>query len=461
VVEARDVVVIGGGFAGLSAAVALAERGFRVAVLERKPALGGRAYSFADPETGDFVDNGQHVMMGCYVETFKFLERIGQSGRLVFHRDLAIEMLERDGRAGVLKTARLPGPMHMGAALMRYGLLTPRERLSALVGGLRMLRMHRYRRVLMGQATVKTLMDTLGQGERVRQCLWYPLAIATLNEDPEFASAALLAEVLKRAFFSRRADSAFVYAKVGLSDLYCPGSVRAIEAGGGLVETRALADGLEFGQDGTIAGVRLRDGRRLRAANFVIAVPPAQLARLLPEGVGADPFFARVGEIASSPIVCVHAWFDREVTDSSFVGFVGTSTQWLFNKRRIFAEHGERANGYLSFVISGARKLVDAGNDELLDLVIGDLHAMLPASRRARLLKALVLKEKQATMTPSPECDRLRPGLATPIANLFLAGDWIQTGLPATIESAVASGHAAAAAIVARVGDSMNPAQAA
>jgi hydroxysqualene dehydroxylase len=459
-VEPRDVVVIGGGFAGLSAAVALANRGFRVAVLERKPALGGRAYSFADPETGDFVDNGQHVLMGCYAETFKFLDRIGQSGQLMFHPDLAIEMLERDGRGGVLKTARLPGPLHMTAALMRYGLLTPRERLSAMVAGLRMLRMHRYDRARLGQATVKALMDVLGQDERARQCLWYPLAIATLNEDPELASAALLTEVLKRAFFSRRSDSAFVYAKVGLSDLYCPGSARMIEASSGLVETRAVVDVLEFGAEGKITGVRLRDGRCLHATNFIAAVAPAQLARLLPEEAGADPFFAHLGEITSSPIVCVHAWFDREITGAPFVGFVGTATQWLFNKRRIFARRGERANGYLSFVISGARKLVDAGNEELLNLVIGDLHAMIPAARDARLLKALVLKEKQATMAPSPECDRLRPGVATPISNLFLAGDWIRTGLPATIESAVASGHAAAAAIAARVGDSVSPAQA-
>jgi squalene-associated FAD-dependent desaturase len=457
-VEQRDVVVIGGGFAGLSAAVALARQGFRVAVLERKPALGGRAYSFTDAETGDFVDNGQHVLMGCYAETLKFLGRVGASGQLVFRPDLAIEMRERDGRAGVLKTAHLPSPLHMTAALLRYRLLTPRERLSAMIAGLRMLRMHRQERIRLGQATVKTLMDVLGQGERARQCFWYPLAIATLNEDPEIASAALLAEVLKRAFFSRRSDSAFVYAKIGLSDLYCPGSVRIIGSSGGLVETRAAVEALEFGDEGKIAGVRLRDGRRLQAANFIAAVPPAQLVRLLPEGAGADPFFAHLCEITSSPIVCLHAWFDREITAAPFVGFVSTTTQWLFNKRRIFAEKGERANGYLSFVISGARKLVDAGNEELLELVTGDLHAMIPASRDARVIKALVLKEKQATMAPSPECDRLRPGLATPISNFFLAGDWIQTGLPATIESAVASGHSAAAAIAARMGEPARPA---
>jgi squalene-associated FAD-dependent desaturase len=446
----RDVVIIGGGFAGLSAAVALSAHGFRVTVLEQKPALGGRAYSFTDPETGDSVDNGQHVLMGCYAETLKFLGRIGASGHLVFHSDLAIQMRERDGRSGALRTARLPGPLHMTAALMRYSLLTPPERMSALVAGLRMLRRHRHDRPGLANATVAQLMDRLGQSDRARQCLWYPLAIATLNENPEIASAALLAEVLKRAFFSRRSDSAFVYAKVGLSDLYCSGSVRRIERAGGAVETRALVDALEIGGDGRIASVRLRGGRRLSASNFIAAVPAAQLERMLPEGAGADPFFARLGEIASSPIICAHAWFDREITEAAFVGFIGTATQWLFNKRRIFAEHGERASGYLSFVISGARKLVDLGNEELLDLITGDLNAMIPGASGARLLKSLVLKEKQATMAPSPQCDRLRPHLGTPIPNFFLAGDWIQTGLPATIESAVASGHAAADAVAAR-----------
>jgi squalene-associated FAD-dependent desaturase len=450
-VEARDVVVIGGGFAGLSAATSLATHGFRVAVLERKPVPGGRAYSFADSDTGDSVDNGQHVMMGCYAETLKFLERIGTRGQLVYQSRLEIEMRELDGRRGTLRTARLPGPMHMSAAVMRYGLLTRRERMSAMVAGLRLLRMHRYDRARLGDATVATVMDVLGQGERARRCFWYPLAIATLNEDPHLASAALLAEVLKRAFFGRRMDSAFVYSRVGLSDLYCTSATRLIEDCGGLVATHAIVESLEFDADGAVAGVRLRDGRRLNAASFIAAVAPAQLVRMLPEGAGSDPFFAHLGEISCSPIICVHVWFDRDITDAAFAGFVGTTTQWMFNKRKIFESGAEHVPGYLSFVISGARQLIDLGNEELLDLVMNDLHAMIPGSRDARVLKALVLKEKQATMAPSPECDRLRPTVNTPVGNFFLAGDWIQTGLPATIESAVASGHAAADAVVARV----------
>ncbi len=447
----RDVVVIGGGFAGLSAGVALAERGFRVAVLERKPALGGRAYSFADPESGDFVDNGQHVLMGCYGETLDFLKKIGTYDKLVFLENLSIEMIAPGGASATLRTGRLPGPLHMAAAVLRYRHLSFRERLSLLRAGRRLLAMHRSERTFLEQTDVATLMDRLRQSESARQSFWYPVTIATLNEEPAHASSALLAEVLKRAFFARRRDSAFVYSKVGLSDLYCGAATTFIEQRGGVVASRAGVEALEAGPDGAIERVLLRDGRKLTAGNFIAAVPPGPLLQMLPPGAGDDPMFARLANFKYSPIICVHVWLDREVTDSAFVGFIGTTTQWMFNKRKIFDEGGRRHPGYLSFVISGARALVERSNEELLDQVLGDLRAMIPATREAKLVKALVLKEKQATMAPGPHSHALRPGTSTPFRNLFLAGDWIQTGLPATIESAVISGRAAADAIAARV----------
>jgi len=446
----KDAIVIGAGFAGLSAAVALAQRGARVTVLEGKPALGGRAYSFTDPDTGDFVDNGQHVLMGCYGETLDFLKQIGAHDQLVFHEDLEIEMLAGPGQSATLKTARLPGPLHMTAALLGYRHLTVAERVSVMRGGLRLLAMRRFGGGELSRMTVAQLMDRLGQSEHARKCFWYPLSIATLNDEPEVSSAQLLAEVLKRAFFSRRRDSAFVYSRVGLSELYCTGAKELIERAGGLVVSHSIVEMLELGAGGRVASVRLRDGRRIEAGDFISAVPAPQLLRLLPENAVADPFFSRFTGLSSSPIICVHVWLDREVTDSPFIGFIGTTTQWLFNKRQIFAQRGEAHPGYLSFVISGARKLVDRSNQELLDIVINDLHAMIPASRAAKVVKSLVLKEKNATMAPDLRSHQLRPTAKTPIANFFLAGDWIQTGLPATIESAVISGRAAAAAVLAR-----------
>ena len=165
----KNAVVIGAGFAGLSAAVALAERGVRVTVLEGKPALGGRAYSFTDPDTGDFVDNGQHVLMGCYGETLDFLKRIGTHDQLVFQVDLKIEMLAGPGKSAVLKTARLPGPLHMTAALFGYRHLSITERLRVMRGGLRMLAMRRFGDQLR-RLTVVQLMDHLGQSEHARRC---------------------------------------------------------------------------------------------------------------------------------------------------------------------------------------------------------------------------------------------------------------------------------------------------
>jgi squalene-associated FAD-dependent desaturase len=448
-VEGRDVVVVGGGLAGLSAGVALADAGFRVALLESKPALGGRAYSFIDDATGDSVDNGQHVMMGCYRETLAFLDRLGTRDQLIVHPDLAIEMLDGPGHGAVVKTARLPGPLHMTAAILGYDHLTIPERLRAMTAGLRLKRLWKREPQKLRQMTVAALMDELGQGDRARRCFWYPLAIATLNEDPQLASAGLLAAVLEGAFFARRADSAFLYSKVGLSELYCPAATEIIEKADGVVACRSVVEALEIEDDQAVAA-RLRDGTRLQAPNFVLAVPPDRLLKLLPEGAVADPFFAPLANLHTSPIICVHLWLDREVTDSAFTGFIGTTTQWLFNKRRIFAAHGATHPGYLSFVISGARDIVDRSNDELLQIVLDDLHSMIPASREASVSKALVLKEKHATIAPDPASDLSRPPVATPIRNVFLAGDWIQTGLPATIESAVIAGNSAARAIAAR-----------
>src|ERR1700722_1787835 len=447
----KDAVVIGAGFAGLSAAVALAERGVRVTVLEGKPALGGRAYSFADPETGDFVDNGQHVLMGCYGETLDFLQQIGTYDQLVFQEDLKIEMLAGPGQSAVLKTARLPGPLHMTSALFGYRHLSIGERLSVMRGGLRMLAMRRFGDGELRRLTVVQLMDRLGQSEHARGCFWYPLSVATLNDEPDSSSAQQLVEVLRRVFFSlRRRDSAFVFSRVGLTDMYCTGATRLIERGGGAVVSRSIVEMLEVGMGGKVASVRLRDGRRIEATDFISAVPAPQLLRILPENAVADPFFSRLTGLSSSPIICVHVWLDREVTNSPFIGFIGTTTQWLFNKRQIFAQRGEAHPGYLSFVISGARKLVDRSNEDILDIVINDLHAMIHASREAKVVKSLVLKEKNATMAPDLRSHKLRPTAKTPIANFFLAGDWIQTELPATIESAVISGRAAAAAVLSR-----------
>jgi squalene-associated FAD-dependent desaturase len=393
--------------------------------------------------------------MGCYRATLDFLGKLGTKDRLIVQSDLAIEMLDGPRRSAVIKTSRLPGPLHMVRAIIGYKHLPLAGRFGVVRAGMRLMRAWKRDPQRLRLMTVAGLMDKLGQGARARECFWYPIAIATLNEDPALASAGLFAAVLERAFFAQRADSAFVYPKVGLSELYCPPATAMIEKGDGVVACRSIVEALEFA-DGKATAVRLRDGTRLEAANFVLAVPPEQLLKLLPEGALTDPFFAPIADLRTSPIICVHLWLDRHITDSAVTGFIGTATQWLFNKRQIFArsEAGSPTGhpGYLSFVISGARELVDRPNDDLLQIVLADLHGMIPRAREARVVKSIVLKEKHATIAPDPASDLKRPPVSTPVPNVFLAGDWIQTGLPATIESAVLAGNAAASAIIAAAG---------
>ncbi len=446
-----EVAIIGGGFAGLSAAVELSRHGIGVTVVEQKPELGGRAYSFFDDKAQDTVDNGQHLIMGCYRHTLAFLDAIGASKQLTFQDDMTVEMVAPDGSRAALRAARLPGPAHMVAGVLRYRHLAPRDRIRLLLGGARMLAMQRLARAQMERMTVAELMDWLGQPAAVRRAFWYPLAIAALNEEPQRASAALLCEVLRRAFFSRRRDSAIAYAAVGLSELYCEPSRSYIERHGGRIMTHSAVTALEMDGAGRVAGVRLSNGQVLAADCVISAVPWMALVRILPAQLLDSPFFSRLRRLSSSPIICVHLWLDRQVIDAPFVGFIDTTTQWLFNKEALWSGRENRKLAHLSFVISGARSLVELSTQQLAAQVQEDLKKMVPEARAAKILRAIVIKEKQATLAPLPETFALRPTVSTPLENLFLAGDWVATGLPATIESAVASGYEAARAALTRL----------
>ncbi|MEW6267883.1 MAG: FAD-dependent oxidoreductase, partial [Thermodesulfobacteriota bacterium] len=270
----KRVAVIGGGFAGLSAGVALAEAGHEVVVLEARRRLGGRAYSFRDAATGTTVDNGQHAMMGCYTHTLAFLDRIGAADRVVRQRDLLVEM--RDPRRGVaaIRAPGLPGPLHVLGGLLRYRFLSRGERLRALVAGLRVMALRRRRAPLLREATVAELLRALGQSRNACESFWYPLAVATCNETPERAAAAPFAEVLALGFFGSRADSQFVFARVGLSELYTDAARSRIEGRGGRVELGAPAGALEVDGDGQrVRALRLRDGRVVEVDACVVAAP--------------------------------------------------------------------------------------------------------------------------------------------------------------------------------------------
>jgi hydroxysqualene dehydroxylase len=441
------VAIIGGGFAGLAAGVELAASGRRVTVLESRPRLGGRAYSFEDEATGETVDNGQHAMMGCYRHTLAFLEQIGATQKLARQRNLYVELVHPQRGVGVIAGAPLPSPLHAVAGILRYRLLSRGERASAVYAGLRLMVMRRLGDARLRDWTVERVLIALGQSDNARRSFWYPIAIATLNESPARAAAAPFIEVLARAFFGARADSQFVLPRVGLSELYTSDARRFIEARGGCVRLKATVTDLVLAGE-RLVGLMLRDGTTIDADGCISTVPPKALAPLLPDVLRADERLHRLGEIEVSPIVSVHLWVDRPVLAGQFVGLLDTTTQWLFNRTQLTASGNGNGRLCLSAVISAGRDVIEWETSRVVDTVTADIRARIPAARAARVIRSVVVKEKLATISPTPAAERVRPGAETPVRNFFLAGDWTRTGLPPTIESAVVSGRRAAALLV-------------
>ena len=438
-----DAVIVGGGFAGLSAAVDLSARGARVIVVEGRPKLGGRATSYRDRVTGEDVDNGQHVIFGCYRETFRFLRTIGTNRDVSLQPRLDVSYVDRDGRTIRYRCPDLPAPLHLLGGIVEWDELSVAEKLA----GLRMARpLRQLRRHAAGTlpAAVGDERDTArewlvrhGQGPRLRELLWEPLALAALNQSAEVAGAAPFARVLAELCGPRTTDSAIGIPSRPLEALYAVPARQFIEARGGAVWTRAA--GRAAFVDGRLVGVEAR--RELITAPVLIsAVPWFALSSVFnPPPSPLVPVLERAAAMGSAPIVSVHLWFDSPVLKEPFLGLLGMTMQWVFDKRAAFGPHGS----HLTLVSSGADTVVGLSNGVLIDRALSDLRSAVPAAHDVVLSHALVIRERQATFSLSPG-QPTRPSSETVIRGLYLAGDWIETGLPSTIESAVVSGHRAA-----------------
>ncbi|CAM5292846.1 FAD-dependent oxidoreductase OS=Streptomyces alboniger OX=132473 GN=CP975_31245 PE=4 SV=1 [Streptomyces alboniger] len=430
-------VVIGGGLAGVTAALSLADAGLRVTLLEGRPRLGGLAFSF---RRGDLtVDNGQHVYLRCCTAYRWFLDRVGGAHLAPLQERLDVPVLDADrNRLGRLRRAGLPVPLHLAASLATYPHLSLAER--AKVG--------RAALALKALDPADPLLDTQdfgtwlarhGQSPRAVEALWDLVGVATLNAVAGDASLGLAAMVFKTGLLSEPGAADIGWSRVPLGDLHDKLARAALDAAGVRTEVKARVTGVSRTGDG---GWRVDvPGEAIDADTVVLAVPQREAHDLLPDGALDQP--DRLLDIDDAPILNVHVVYDRKVLRRPFFAALGTPVQWVFDRTDA---SGLTEGQYLALSQSAAQDEIDAPVAALRARYLPELERLLPAAHGAEVRDFFVTRERTATFAPTPGVGRLRPGARTRARGLYLAGAWTATGWPATMESAVRSGISAAEA---------------
>jgi squalene-associated FAD-dependent desaturase len=430
----NPVVIVGGGLSGLSAAVHLSSRRVPVLLIEQRTTLGGRAYSFVDEPTGTVIDNGQHVLIAGYARTMEFLGTVGTRGRLDVQSSPELVFHHPDRGFCSFRLPNLPPGLDLLGGILTTDLFSLADRLRLLRAG-RALRACRAEEI--GTMTVENWLDSCGQSAETKRSFWEPLAVSIMNEHIGVASALVFIRSLRTAFLHGRHGSALAIPTVGLSELYVDPSRAYIEGHGGSI--RCGADVTESVMDGEkVAGVRLRDGETIGCSALILAVPSFRAASLLPAALRETGFMASAASIPLSPIVSIHLWFENDFMPHVTLGVIGRRIQWVFNRRRICREQGK--GGHISVVISAAHAFVGMGNDDLARVALEDLRSVY-GEDIGDATRSVVIREKRGTFSCTPDVERIRPGCDTPVSNLFIAGDWTDTGYPATIEGAIMSGQ--------------------
>jgi len=454
---ARRAVVVGGGLAGITTALVLAERGWEVTLAEARPRLGGRATSYRRGELT--VDNGQHVFLRCCSAYRGLLDRLGAgpgTGMTHLQDRLDIPLKSAsDASTARLRRSGLPAPLHLARALGGYGLLPLRDR--AKLGGPALA----LRRTDPTSATVDEqgfghFLREHGQSQAAIDRLWSVISTATLNIAPDDASLALAAKVFRTGLLEHNDGSDLGYATVPLGRIHDELARKALDAAGVTVLESTKAEPLESdgnsdsntaSAEGGRAAVTLTDragqSSTLTVDAVVLAVPHDVAATLLPQSHHPTEF-AKLGH---SPILNIHLRYDRTVLDGPFLAAVDSPAQWIFDRTAASGVDGPPGS-YLAITVSAADALADTPTRELAALFEAEVARLLPAARSARVEDCFVTREQHATFRQARGSAALRPGPGTSMPGVYLAGAWTDTGWPDTMESAVRSGISAARLVV-------------
>jgi len=442
-------VVVGGGLAGITAALRLADAGVAVTLVESRPRLGGLAFSF---KRGDlWVDNGQHVFLRCCTAYRGLLQRLGVTDQVEIQPRLDVPVRDvATGRLGTLRRDPLPVPLHLGRGLAGYPHLSLRERLATGRAAMA-LRALDLEDPALDRESFGDWLRRHGQSDRAVEALWDLVGVATLNATAEESSLALAAMVFKTGLLSDPGASDIGFAKVPLGVLHDDAARAALERAGVRVLLRTRVTAVKADESGRhevlLEGERLDGGeeRLAQVRTLVLAVPQDAAHELLPPGSLSEP--ERLLELSYAPILNVHVVYDRQVLDRPFLAALGSPVQWVFDRTRHSGMTGP--GQYLALSQSAAQAEIDLPVAELRRRYLPELERLLPAARGAGVTEFFVTRERTATFAPAPGSARLRPSAVTGTPGVFLAGSWTATGWPATMEGAVRSGNTAARAALA------------
>jgi squalene-associated FAD-dependent desaturase len=448
----RTVTVIGAGVAGMSAACALAEAGYRVQLVERRGYLGGRASSYLHPGVNEVIDNCQHVLFGCCTNLIGFYKRIGVEKKIQWTS--AMTMIEPGGRRSRLGPfawgpLRLPAPLHGAPSFLTAKAFTLRDKIS----------LARAMRAMLQPAAMKDTGESLGdwlrrhkQTENAVNRFWRLVIASALNAEIDEIAVPYAAKVIRELFLNSAEAGSMGMSRVPLSELYA-GAASYLAVRGGSVHLNTPVESAAWDEETSQWAIETRTGELV--SEFVILALPfeatGKLLSHLPAAEGAEKLAQQIERHEHWPLCSVHLWFDRAITDLEHAVLLDREIHWMYNQSKLQTGRG---GNYIELVISATRAFAALSREAAIELSLRELAEFFPIVKEAKLLKVALVKEVRATFGVPPRIDAARPSAVSPWPNLFLAGDWVQTGWPSTMESAARSGHLAAEAVCAAAGES-------
>jgi zeta-carotene desaturase len=444
------VAIVGGGLAGLAAACALSDKGFRVTLFEKRPFLGGRASSYEHPGTGEVVDNCQHVLFRLCTNLMEFYARIGVADQIRWFDHM--NFIEPGGRISVMKSSFLPAPLHTAPSFWNFSFLSIGDKLS-ISRALMPITLTEQRDT---GRNFQQWLDARGQSKAAVERFWRPILVSALSEDLDRISISAAAQVVRESMKSPGARQMGV-PMIPLTDLYNAAG-EYIRQRGGVLEFRAFVESFAAQDHQARVRVRTQEGTEEQVFDYlIIALPFDALDRVLPETPESAPIREKLSHFENSPITGIHLWFDRQISNLDHAVLLDRTIQWMFHKSRLQPMRTQSSNGsgqgsYIELVVSSSKTLIEKSRAEIIDLVLAEVREFFPAAREATLVKSTVIKELNATYSPQPGIDAHRPAAGTNWPRVFLAGDWTATGWPATMEGAVRSGYLAAEALARTTG---------